>query len=162
MTRRMKKQQLACQYCDGPVFALNMCAKHYQRFRKHGDPHHVIRPRKRKESSEFVEPVKNNEVTHRKNNRPFSSKRIYSSNSVATIVRYVDELGRIVLPREYGTTQGINPYDPLEFFVSDHKIILKKYQPGCLFCRGMLNLTNFKGKLICLECASETANLTFE
>ncbi|MBJ8154332.1 AbrB/MazE/SpoVT family DNA-binding domain-containing protein [Bacillus cereus] len=44
------------------------------------------------------------------------------------ITRKVDELGRIVLPKELRTTLGIAEKDPVEIFVEDEKIILQKYK----------------------------------
>lgn len=44
------------------------------------------------------------------------------------IVRKVDELGRVVIPMELRRTLGIAEKDPLEIFVDDDKIILRKYQ----------------------------------
>ncbi|PFL58817.1 AbrB family transcriptional regulator [Bacillus cereus] len=44
------------------------------------------------------------------------------------VTRKVDELGRIVLPKELRTTLGIAEKDPIEIFVEDEKIILKKYK----------------------------------
>ncbi|WP_286229777.1 AbrB/MazE/SpoVT family DNA-binding domain-containing protein [Neobacillus mesonae] len=46
------------------------------------------------------------------------------------IVRKVDELGRIVIPRELRTSLDIQIKDPLEIFVDDERIILHKYQPS--------------------------------
>ena len=44
------------------------------------------------------------------------------------IVRRIDELGRIVVPKEIRRTLRINEGDPLEFFTdTDGKIMLKKY-----------------------------------
>lgn len=43
------------------------------------------------------------------------------------IVRKVDELGRIVLPIELRRVLAIAEKDPVEVFVEDDKIILKKY-----------------------------------
>ncbi|MEH7051626.1 AbrB/MazE/SpoVT family DNA-binding domain-containing protein [Bacillus pseudomycoides] len=45
------------------------------------------------------------------------------------ITRKVDELGRIVIPMEIRRTLGIVEKDPMEIFVEDDKVILKKYQP---------------------------------
>lgn len=45
------------------------------------------------------------------------------------VVRKVDELGRIVLPIELRRAYDINIKDPLEIFVEDDRIILKKYNP---------------------------------
>ena len=44
------------------------------------------------------------------------------------IVRRIDDLGRIVIPREIRRSTGIKEGDPLEIFVDDKAIILKKYQ----------------------------------
>lgn len=68
------------------------------------------------------------------------------------IVRKIDELGRIVLPIEIRNTMDIKNRDSIEIFVSDDKIILKKYEPACIFCGNADNVTFFKGKLICKEC----------
>ena len=42
------------------------------------------------------------------------------------IVRKVDELGRIVLPKELRRTLNIDPRDALEIYVDGNMIILKK------------------------------------
>ncbi|AHN20286.1 transition state regulator Abh [Lysinibacillus varians] len=46
------------------------------------------------------------------------------------IVRKVDELGRVVIPKELRRTLGIAEKDALEIYVDDDKIILKKYLPN--------------------------------
>ena len=69
------------------------------------------------------------------------------------IVRKVDELGRIVLPKELRMTLNINEKDALEIFVDNSMIILKKYEPACMFCGSMDNITNFKGHNVCESCA---------
>lgn len=68
------------------------------------------------------------------------------------IVRKIDELGRIVLPIEIRNTMDIKNRDSIEIFVSEDKIILKKYEPACIFCGNADDVTFFKGKLICNEC----------
>ena len=50
------------------------------------------------------------------------------------IVRKVDELGRIVLPIELRRTMGIEVKDALEIYVDGDHIVLKKYEPSCVFC----------------------------
>lgn len=49
------------------------------------------------------------------------------------IVRKVDELGRIVLPIELRRTLDISEKDPLEIYVDGDTVILKKYEPACIF-----------------------------
>ena len=46
------------------------------------------------------------------------------------VTRKVDELGRIVIPKELRNTLGIKEKSPLEIFVEGEDIILQKYQPG--------------------------------
>ena len=68
------------------------------------------------------------------------------------IVRKVDELGRIVLPIELRRTLGIEEKDRIEIFVDGESIILRKYQPACIFCDNAKDIINYKGKNICPDC----------
>ena len=68
------------------------------------------------------------------------------------IVRKVDELGRIVLPIEIRKIMDINIKDPVEIFTDDDKIILKKYQPSCVFCGNADNVVYFNNTRICADC----------
>lgn len=43
------------------------------------------------------------------------------------IVRRVDELGRVVIPKELRRALDINEKDPLEIFVEQDKVILQKF-----------------------------------
>ena len=61
------------------------------------------------------------------------------------IVRKVDELGRIVLPIELSRTLGIEEKDRIEIFVDGESIILRKYQPACIFCDNAKDIINYKG-----------------
>lgn len=71
------------------------------------------------------------------------------------IVRKVDELGRIVLPIELRRTLDIAERDALEIYVDGTSIILKKYQPACVFCGDSKDVSTFKGKNICASCMQE-------
>ncbi len=71
------------------------------------------------------------------------------------IVRRVDELGRVVLPIELRRTLDINEKDPLEIYVEGSTVILKKYEPACIFCQDARDVTTYKGKLICKDCMDE-------
>ena len=71
------------------------------------------------------------------------------------IVRNVDELGRIVIPKEMRRTMNIKNSDPIEIFVEEDKIILKKYEKCCCLCAGSENLVEFKNKLVCKNCIDE-------
>ncbi|MCM3272595.1 AbrB/MazE/SpoVT family DNA-binding domain-containing protein [Paenibacillus elgii] len=71
------------------------------------------------------------------------------------IVRKVDELGRVVLPVELRRTLNIGEKDALEIFVDSERIILKKYEPACIFCSSAEKVSYFKGKIVCGACISE-------
>ena len=71
------------------------------------------------------------------------------------VVRKVDELGRIVIPKELRKTFNINEKDPLEIFVEDNRIILRKFETSCAFCNSSESLTPFRDKFICADCLAE-------
>ncbi|MBP2649423.1 MAG: abrB 1 [Firmicutes bacterium] len=68
------------------------------------------------------------------------------------IVRRVDELGRVVIPIELRRNFSIEEKDGLEIFTENDRIILRKYEPACIFCGGGDDVAVFKGKNICKEC----------
>lgn len=51
------------------------------------------------------------------------------------IVRKIDELGRIVIPKEIRRSFDIKEGESLEIFTNENnQIVLKKYNPGCQEC----------------------------
>ena len=46
------------------------------------------------------------------------------------IVRRMDDLGRVVIPKEIRRTMNIEVGEPLEMFIEDKKIIFQKYIPS--------------------------------
>ena len=68
------------------------------------------------------------------------------------IVRKVDELGRIVLPIELRRTLDIVEKDAIEIYVDGASIILKKYEPTCIFCGDADDIVYYNGKRICAKC----------
>ena len=75
------------------------------------------------------------------------------------IVRKVDELGRIVLPIELRRTLNIEIKDSLEIYVDDSRIILKKYEPTCVFCGESNNVITYNDKNICKSCLENLKNI---
>ncbi len=75
------------------------------------------------------------------------------------IVRKVDELGRIVLPIELRRTLNIEIKDPVEIFVEGDFILLKKYEPACVFCGNAKDVETFNGKNVCKKCLEEIKKL---
>ena len=75
------------------------------------------------------------------------------------MIRQLDALGRVVLPIELRRTLDINTRDMLEILVEGNSIILRKYEPNCLFCGSSSGLTPYKDKQICKRCLSELKTL---
>lgn len=75
------------------------------------------------------------------------------------IVRKLDELGRITLPIELRRNLHINEKDPLEIFVDDDKIVLKKYEPCDIFTGEMDELIDYYGKKISKHSILEMAKI---
>jgi AbrB family transcriptional regulator, transcriptional pleiotropic regulator of transition state genes len=73
------------------------------------------------------------------------------------IVRKVDELGRVVIPIELRRTLGIEVKDALEIYVDGEKIILKKYEPACIFCGNADNVKHYSSRIVCRECINQMA-----
>lgn len=71
------------------------------------------------------------------------------------IIRKMDELGRIVIPMELRNKFDIVEKDPIEIYVDNSSIILKKYEPNCVFCGNSKNLITYKDKLICKKCLQD-------
>ncbi len=76
------------------------------------------------------------------------------------MVRKVDELGRIVLPKELRKAMGIEIRDALEIFTDNERIILQKYQPCCIFCSNADDVVYYREKRICRECLSKLQQLS--
>ena len=74
------------------------------------------------------------------------------------IIRRVDELGRVVIPIELRNKFGITEKDPMEIYVDGTSIILRKFEPNCIFFNSSKKLIEFEVKQICEKCAKAIAN----
>lgn len=72
--------------------------------------------------------------------------------SAKGIVRRMDPMGRIVLPMELRRTMDLEPGDELEILPEGESIVLRKYEPYCVFCGRAGRLTGFCGKNVCAGC----------
>ena len=79
---------------------------------------------------------------------------------VTGVTRPIDNLGRVVIPREILKANGwVMSEDRVEFFTEADTVIIRKYNPGCEFCGGMHELTLFNGKQICGHCREDIRKL---
>ena len=75
------------------------------------------------------------------------------------IVRPMDALGRVFIPIELRRNLAINTDDSLEIFVDGPYIMLKKYEPACIFCGSNDEVKQIHGRNICGSCIAEMKKL---
>lgn len=68
------------------------------------------------------------------------------------MIRQIDELGRITLPIELRRAMDIAERDCLEISMENDAVVLRKYEPNCIFCGGMRDLRTLRGKNVCRSC----------
>jgi transcriptional pleiotropic regulator of transition state genes len=76
-----------------------------------------------------------------------------------SVVRKIDELGRIVLPSEIRRVFGIREGDELDISVDGEKVILQKRQDICLFCGAENPGVTYRERRVCDSCAGEVGKM---
>lgn len=74
------------------------------------------------------------------------------------IVRKVDNLGRVVVPKEIRKAFEMDNNDLVEIYTDKDSVILKKYCPECVFCGKVDYVHQFEGKNICSACMEAIAD----
>ena len=60
------------------------------------------------------------------------------------MVRAVDKMGRVVIPKEIRRQLKVeNDVDSFEIYMDGDKVVLKKYQPTCIFCDSLADSVEF-------------------
>ncbi|PEJ56560.1 AbrB family transcriptional regulator [Bacillus sp. AFS017336] len=81
------------------------------------------------------------------------------TSGLSGIVRRLDDLGRIVLPKELRNMLNLNKYEPFEVFVDEDKIILKQFvASNACMVTGVVDENNFSfdsGKIIVSKNGAE-------
>ena len=67
-------------------------------------------------------------------------------------VKKIDQLGRIVIPKDIRRVLGVSNLDSLQFFLDGDTVVLKKFGEECEFCGNGDALTELNGKFICASC----------
>ncbi|MBE6728176.1 MAG: AbrB/MazE/SpoVT family DNA-binding domain-containing protein [Ruminococcaceae bacterium] len=76
------------------------------------------------------------------------------------MIRGVDRMGRVVIPKEIRKQLKIqNDIDSFEIFVEDDSVILKKYEPKCIFCGKNEASLEMNGHNVCRECIEKLYEL---
>ena len=74
------------------------------------------------------------------------------------IIRRVDDLGRIVIPKEIRRELGIKEGDALELYKDGKSVVFKKYFPLCFFCDEVDGEYMIGNKPICAKCLQDLKN----
>jgi len=69
------------------------------------------------------------------------------------VVRKIDPLGRLVIPKEVRDALGLGVNEPVQIYVNGDMICVKKYIKACLICGNTDEIFAIKGKNICMQCA---------
>lgn len=73
------------------------------------------------------------------------------------IVRRLDDLGRLVLPKELRDTMGLAQGTSIEIFTEGESVLLRRYEPLCVFCGRGGDLAEHHGKRVCVSCRNSLA-----
>ena len=69
------------------------------------------------------------------------------------IIRPVDKMGRVVIPKEFRRILNVeNDKDSFEIFLDGDNIILRKFNPNCIFCNALTNTLDYNGQTVCKSC----------
>ena len=76
------------------------------------------------------------------------------------MIRAVDKMGRVVIPKEIRAQLGVkNDVDSFEIYMEGDSVILRKYQPTCVFCNNIADSVELDGHTVCKECIEKLNNL---
>lgn len=69
------------------------------------------------------------------------------------IIRYIDALGRVVIPKQYLRSLNLENGDPIEFILIDQKITIGKHRNHCVVCGSFDDLREVHPeKRLCTKC----------
>lgn len=72
-----------------------------------------------------------------------------------TSFKKIDDVGRVVLPKDIRDELGLKINDVLKIDVDNNRIILSKAEQTCVFCGKTSSLKSFRGKTVCEKCVKQ-------
>lgn len=75
------------------------------------------------------------------------------------MVRKIDDMGRLVIPKGLRKGFDIEAGDAFEIYTDEDTIVLKKYNPADIFTGDMENLVEYKGKKVSVNSIKELARI---
>lgn len=77
---------------------------------------------------------------------------------VYTSYKKIDDVGRVVLPKDVREKLGLRINDMLKIDVENERIILTKAVDSCVFCGKSDKLKEYMGKTVCESCINKLNN----
>ena len=74
-------------------------------------------------------------------------------------IKKVDEMGRIVVPKDIRKALGVSNLDYVQFYLDENGVVLRKYNNCCFLCSSSENVVPYKERFICESCIEELKNL---
>jgi len=71
------------------------------------------------------------------------------------ISRPIDELGRIVIPKEIRNALDLRPKDEIEIYIDGDNMIMRKAVACCALCGAKEELFQVENGYICANCAEK-------
>ena len=69
------------------------------------------------------------------------------------IVRHIDDLGRLVIPKSMRNALKLRPEDEVTFTLDGNRIIVEKRQSACAICGETREVVQIgSGKFVCPRC----------
>ena len=76
------------------------------------------------------------------------------------MIRPIDKMGRVVIPKEMREYLGIeDDKDRFEIYLTGKSIILKKFQPTCVFCGEFADSVELNDLTVCKKCVDKLREL---
>jgi transcriptional pleiotropic regulator of transition state genes len=75
------------------------------------------------------------------------------------LIKKIDNLGRVVVPKGYRMMLGLQPGDPLDVEVESGKLLMSPHKDGCTFCGATEAMHRFLDKGICPDCLEQLQGL---
>lgn len=75
------------------------------------------------------------------------------------IIKNIDELGRLGIPKHMRQALGVDDGEPLELTLDGDTLLLRKAQSECVFCQSTAALILFKDKNVCTSCVAKLTAL---
>ena len=78
------------------------------------------------------------------------------------IIRKLDDLGRVVIPKEIRRRHEISEGDFVTIIDSGSHVIVKKYRNGCVFCGSEEDISEYKNLYVCRKCRKSLSKGVYE